>query len=60
MLKYLEVQELCIRIIHATLDHDEEMVADLGDRLERATGIEDAEEMFLFIKEVMSRVVCHN
>ena len=57
MLNYLEVQELCIRIIHATLDHDEEMVADLGDRLERATGIEDAEEMFLFIKEVKSRVV---
>jgi len=60
MLNYLEVQELCIRIVQAVHDRDLEMVADLGDKLERTTGIEDAEEMFLFIKEVMSRVVCHN
>lgn len=60
MRNYLEVQELCIRIVHATLDRDVEMVADLSDKLQIATGIEDAEEMFLFIKEVMSRVACPN
>ena len=60
MLNHLEVQELCIRIIHAGLSQDEEMVNDLCYRLMVLTDIEDETALLIFIDRVMSKQTCHN